>query len=398
MIFRLFKFVAGYVIFTAKGGFAERFINLCAVRRINLWNVTLSDNTIVACVNIREFKKLRGVARKTGVHISIREKRGVPFYLRAHKDRVGLLIGACIFLFFMTFMNTFVWCIQTHSSEKISRYQILQAAENAGLHYGVFVKSFDEEKAAREIYKAFDGELSWVKVNIKGSLAVIDFRDKVKNIQIEEKGEPANIVADFDGIILSDETYQGSKNKSRGDVVSKGEVLISGVVEGVDMKPLYYEAKGKFTALHQRLLEFTLDNQSEFYSYKKLSEKTSLNIFGLDIPLSFSFHSAKNTTVYTYESYIEFEGYRLPFGIKKTVAVKDNISSITASEREKLAVLSFSEKEYDAFSDTRILESDIKLIKEKNGFKIEGLYDCIDFIGESRSINIENSENIKENS
>ena len=395
MIFKLFKFLFGYVVFSAKGGFAERFINLCAVRRINIWDVTLSENIIKARINIRDFKRLRSVARKTGVRVSILQKRGVPFYLRAHRDRVGLLIGVCIFIFFMSVMNSFVWCVHTQSSEKFSRHQILQAAEKAGLHYGVFVKNFDEEKAAREIYKAFDGELSWVKVNIKGSLAVIDFRDKVKNIQIEEKGEPSNLVADFDGIILSDETYQGSKNKSRGDTVRKGEVLISGIVEGIDMKPLYYEAKGKFTALHQRNLEFTLDNSQGFCTYKELTKQTSLCIFGLDIPLGFMPYSAENLTVFSYEKFLEFDGYRLPFGIKKTLAVKDNISSISESDREKITVLSFCDEEYKTLSNTRILSRDLKMTKENNRLKISGAYDCIDFIGEPKNITWENSENYK---
>lgn len=398
MIFRLFKFLSGYVVFTANGGFAERFINLCAVKRIGLWDVTLSVYGIKAKINIRDFKKLRSVARKTGVRISISEKIGVPFFLRNHRDRIGLLIGAFIFIFFMTLMNSFVWCIQTKSSEKFSRYQILQTAENAGLHYGIFVKNFDEEKAAREIYKAFDGELSWVKVNIKGSLAVIDFRDKVKNIQIEDKSEPSNIIADFDGVILSDETYQGSKNKSRGDTVRKGEVLISGIVEGIDMKPLYYEAKGKFTALHRRNLELNLDDSSEFYKYEEAAEHITLSIFGFDIPFGFFGYTAENSTIYSYEKFIEFNGYRLPFGIKKTLAVKYNTITVSESEREKLAVLSFFDEEYKSLGNTLILSRDVKINKENGSLRIFSEYDCIDFIGKAKSINIENSENIKENS
>ena len=393
MIFKLFKYLFGYVVFKAEGGFAERFINLCAFRRISLWDVTLVGNTIKARINASDFKRLRGVARKTGVSVTLLQKRGVPFYLRAHSDRVGLLAGACIFLFFMTFMNGFVWCIQTQNSDKFSREQILSAAENAGLHYGIRVKSFDEEKAAREIYKSFDGEFSWVKVNIKGSLAVIDFRDKVKKLETEEKGEPSNIVADFDGVILSDETYQGSKNKSRGDAVRKGEVLISGVVEGIDMKLLYYEAKGKFTALRQLKTQLSLNNDAEFYSYEENSPSIVLSLFGCDIPLGMRAYSAGESKVLTYEKYLEFDGYRLPFGIKKSVAVNDNICSLTQKEREQFAVMSFCNQEYKTFSNTRILSRDVKMTRESDSLDISAVYQCIDYIGQSKAINIENSEN-----
>ena len=105
MIVKLLKYLLGYVAFKAKGGFCERFINLCAFRRIDLWDVTLDGDTIKAKISIKNFKKLRSIARKTGVKISITQKRGLPFYMRSHSDRVGLLIGAGIFLFFMTVMN-----------------------------------------------------------------------------------------------------------------------------------------------------------------------------------------------------------------------------------------------------------------------------------------------------
>ena len=392
MIVKLLKYLIGYITIKAKGGFCERFINLCAMRRIELWDVSLYGDTVVAKIAIKNFKKLRSVARKTGVKISISEKRGLPFYLRNHRDRVGLLVGAGIFIFFMTVMNSFIWCINVNDSEKFSSEQILLAAYDAGLNYGVSVKNFDEEKAAREIYKAFGGELSWVKVNIKGSLAVVDFRDKNKVIDIEEKGEPSNIVADFDGVIISDETYQGSKNKSRGDAVVKGDVLISGVVEGVDMKPLYYQSKGKFTALHNVSKNAEFAGDTICYTYSSANPGYALCLFGLKIPLTFLGYTAEDTHRYTYENYLQFDGYRLPFGIKKTVTVNYIKEKLSERNQELMAVLTYNDMVYKDFANTNILSYDVKITKESTGYKVSGEYNCIDFIGESKEIIIENSE------
>lgn len=393
MIVRLIKFISGYIIFCGVGGFNDRFINLCAVKRIFLWDVSLADNTIKAKVKIKDYKKLRAVARKTGVKVRIHQKCGLPFYLRNHRDRIGLIIGAGIFLFFITVMNNFVWCIQTESSDKFSRKQIIEAAENAGLKYGVSVKGFDEEKAAREIYKAFEGEISWVKVNIKGSLAVIDFRDKVKKIETQEKGEPSNIVADFDGVILSNETYQGSQNKSKGDAVRKGEVLISGVVEGVDSKPLYYQAKGKFTALHKVNLQRISDKTTLFYSFKDCSQKRIISVFGLDIPYCFSLDSTENKRKFIYENFLEFDGYEIPFGIKKMMAVNYDKSDITDREKELLFILEYTDEEYFKFKNSNILTRQITLTKKNDVLNVAAEYICIDYIGESKKIFIENNEN-----
>lgn len=392
MFAKLFKFLLGYIVLQAKGGFSERFINLCAMRRIELWDIKIKGDKIVAKTATKNFRKLRSVARKTGVKVTLLQKVGLPFYLKAHKDRVGLIIGAGIFIFFMSVMNSFVWCIHAQSSDKISREQIIQAAFDAGLKYGVKVKAFDEEKAAREIYKAFEGELSWVKVNIKGSLAVVDFRDKVKKIELDEKGEPSNIVADFDGVIISDETYQGSKNKSKGDAVIQGDILISGVVEGVDMKPLYYQAKGKFTALHTVTNETEIANNQQFYRYADMTEGYCLCVFGVNMPLTFSSYTAENSHRYTYERFISFEGYRLPFGIKKTLIAQYNRQEITQRDREVFAIINFSNETYDKFSNTNILSYNTEILNENGNVKATGEYRCIDFIGESKAILIENTE------
>ena len=221
----------------------------------------------------------------------------------------------------------------------------------------------------------------------------VDFRDKVKKIEKDEKGEPSNIIADFDGVIISDETFQGSKNKSRGDTVVIGDVLISGVVEGVDMKPLYYQAKGNFSALHTVSKEFMMKNDTPFYKNKAIDESFAVIIFGLEIPISFSGYTAENSKCLTYESYIEFEGYRLPFGIKKTVAVNYNKEEINDRNKGLIGIFKYSEHIYESFKNTNILSYKVKTTKTSDGLKVSGEYQCIDFIGQSRAIIMENSEN-----
>ena len=392
MFVRLYKYIIGYVIFTAKGGFSERFINLCAVRRIRIWDVCRHSTTITGKINIRDFRKLRSIARNTGVRISIDGKIGLPFYLRKHRDRTGLLIGAVIFIFFCTVMNNYLWCISVQNGNNISREQLLNLAEKAGLTYGIKVSNFDEEKAAREIYKASDGKLSWVKVNIKGSLAVIEYREAQDKLQTEEKGEASNIVADFDGVIISDETYQGVKNKSRGDAVVKGEVLISGVVEGIDMKPLYYQAKGKFSALHTRKLEYDLNNKTEFNNFEIANKSYILQIFSLEIPIGVINTLSENTDLLTHDSFLEYEGYILPIGIKLTVAVKYKNRNLSQREKELLTVAEYSNSEYYSFSCTKILSCKNTFTKDSDCIKVVGEYECIDFIGESKIISLENRE------
>ena len=393
MVIRLFRLLRGYVCFAAQGGFSERFINLCAFRRIGIWDVKFEDKALRGKISAADFHKLRYVARKTGVRIKIEDKCGLPFYLKAHTARVGIIIGAVFFIVFCSVMNRFVWCISISDSENFSREQIMEAAENAGLHYGVSVSSFDEEKAARDIYRYFDGGLSYVKVNIRGSLAAVEFRDSKKKLTAEEKGEPSNIVADFDGIIISDETYQGAKNISRGNAVRKGDVLISGVVEGIDEKPLYYEAKGKFTALRDSRCNISINADQGLI--RPVGEKNyySLIVFGLKLPLSFCEDPAENVREYTYRKYFGYDGYVLPFALEKKTVITLGEEVLTSDEVSELACIKYSETVYDKYKNSNIVSSQVKIESENNTVTISGEYKTIDFIGERKAIIIENIEN-----
>ena len=41
-LIRLFRFLTGYIVFSGNGGFPERFINLCSLNGISLWDTKCS--------------------------------------------------------------------------------------------------------------------------------------------------------------------------------------------------------------------------------------------------------------------------------------------------------------------------------------------------------------------
>ncbi len=388
----LLRNIKGYVIFEAQGGFTERFINLCAGNHIAVFDVIYKDSSLRAKITLKQFSRLRAPARKTGVRIKTVKKCGLPFYLSEHSDRVGLIAGAILSLAFMLIMNCFLWCIDASGSTSFSEEQIIEAAEKAGVRSGVFIYSFDEDKAAREIYKLFDNKLSWVTVNIKGSRASIEVRDTEKPREAEtENQEPCNIVADFDGVILSDETYSGIKSISKGSAVKKGDLLISGVMDNMDLSVTYYKAKGKFTALRDNSEELSVKYNTKIMRYTEYKKYYKLYLFGLKIPFGFYDSDGEDNT-FKVRFYPEYAGERLPFGTE--CIFKAEYESSTA-EKEKAYILAadrYSSLCFDKYKNSKLLKSDIKLISNNLGVKITGEHQCIDFIGESQPIITENIE------
>ena len=49
LVLKFLRFLSGYVSLIAEGGFPERFINLCRLRGILLWELRCKDGVITAC-------------------------------------------------------------------------------------------------------------------------------------------------------------------------------------------------------------------------------------------------------------------------------------------------------------------------------------------------------------
>ena len=386
----LYRYLKGYVKFSAGGGFTERFINLCAVKKIPVFDGKYIDGTFYGITYVRSFRLLRETARKTGVRISVVSKNGIIFNIIKNKYRMGLAVGALFYCLFLVIMNVFVWNIEAGGSERYSPEQILEVAEGVGVKWGISRFFFDERKAAREIYKAFSDELSWVTVNIIASKCYVDVRDSdvSQNEDDEKVNEPSNLIADFDGVILSDETYSGIRNISKGNAVKKGDLLISGVMDNEYGSAVYYVAEGNFTARHTRNFKTEYDNEN----YKKLSSGygvISFNIFG--IPLMLSEKNEKEYCFRISES-LSFDVYELPFAYTKTFFAGKTEVSVGKENRFLLAVDSYTQITYDELGDTEILAEKITVEQKEDSFSVAGEYDCIDFIGISKPIIVENIE------
>ena len=71
---KLLKWLQGYVIFEATGGFVERFLNLCKINCINLWSVKNDGIKVEAFTTFSEISKLSTPAKRSGMDVKIVKK------------------------------------------------------------------------------------------------------------------------------------------------------------------------------------------------------------------------------------------------------------------------------------------------------------------------------------
>ncbi len=373
------RFIKGYVDFEINGGFVERFINLCAVNRIKIWNVQIKNGSLYASISANNFGSLRTVLRKSGCRLHIIKKVGLPFFFHKNKHRKGLIISAVCFLLFIFLMNNFVWLIEVKGTETLSFEEIENTVMQFGLRRGVYSPSLNTTEISRNAVNYFNGRLIWMSINIKGSKAVIEVRDYIDEHEDKTFKDPCNIVADFDGELLSVEVYNGDKEVCVGNAVKKGDMLISGVIENEDLSCVYSEARGKITALHninfEKIYERKLSKTERISNYKT---KFKLIFFEKDIPLFIPTLINEERDIY-YRKYIFSGGYKLPFGIEKTLFYENEETTEDCSLL--FALDNYASSYYSEFKNTNIINSKQNVTVNENTYIISSDLKCIDFIG-----------------
>ncbi|OQB14734.1 MAG: putative stage IV sporulation protein YqfD [Firmicutes bacterium ADurb.Bin193] len=325
---KLFNLIQGYVTIIIEGVFPERFLNICARRGIYLWDVKRTGKlSLSANASVRGFRLMRPIAKKARCTVRIKKKRGIPFYIYKHRRRKAFAVGAGLFVLLLFVMTRFIWVIDVTGNDILSTETVLENLERAGLKTGMLSGKIDTEYIRDKMMISLE-ELSWIGINIKGTTAHIEIKEREQKPDLFPKDEPCSIYALTDGVIQSIDAQNGQRLVAAGDVVKKGQLLISGALdsktgEGVRYVhadgevmartwreitvpiPGYAEEKvrtGRSKSKHMVkifsfYIKFFTNDRISYTNYDRISYVKKLSI-GKDMVLPFSFH---------YDNYYEVE-------------------------------------------------------------------------------------------
>ena len=84
----------GVVTVQIEGFFTERFINLCRINNVKIWDIrNIVKGVVRFKINIYEFKKLKKIAKKTKCKVKIKDKKGIYFVLFKYRKRKLIFKG-----------------------------------------------------------------------------------------------------------------------------------------------------------------------------------------------------------------------------------------------------------------------------------------------------------------
>ncbi len=357
--------ILGYVKFSARGVFLEKFISDCVNKKINIWGISRHDEYIDGFILARDYCKLRTPAKKNGIKVFILEKNGVPFFINRYHRRIGVILGCVLFILALTVLSNFVWSFEVIGLEKVSEDEILTALDELGLKVGVYIPSLDVRKLQQQMLLKFD-DLAWIGININSSVAEIRVHERVFPPQEKRNDDGLfNVVALQGGQIKRLEVYSGQAVVNIGEAVKEGDLIVSGIVEDPKGHSTVRHARAKVMALVPFKEEFKVKLKEEFMldtgSVKKLH---TLYVFGMKIPFYFS-DKVKFDDYYIEESviYPSFLGFSLPMKVEKKVFVEceKNVREISAEEAKKQAF-----EKYNLFKGENEVEFEI-VTDEING-------------------------------
>jgi len=391
LLIKLINYLYGYIYFSANGGFPERFVNLCSNNNIFIWNIQTKNDCLYGCMDIKDYKKIRPLAKKSGMTVRINKKVGLPFFIYHNRHRIALPVCALAFSVAVFFLSQFIWTVEVVGNETIPSEEIISAFNEMGIRPGTKKSSVEASAVAEHSLLLIDG-ITWASLNIKGCNALIEVKEKTTaSMQNSNNTIPTNIVSSHSGQIYRIDLYRGTACTKVGSAVEKGDILITGAVTNKDTSVSFHNADAYVSAITSRKNEASTRFFEEKVFYGKTRNRYHIYFFSLTFPINFILNKTENLPVSETSSFLEMNDVKMPVGIiSEKFICSENIK--TSQDKKKASLESLKKFLYQyrkTFSDKKVIESDEKRISDDRSVGYVGNYSCIEKIGEEKQMEIE---------
>ena len=278
----LYRFLCGFLEVEFRGVYTEKVLNLAARNRISIWSARYLNQKIICKIMVKDFLKLPKILRKSGIRVHINKKIGIPFLLKKYNKRFGILVGLIVFFCVLQVMSSYIWVIDVVGNKTVTEQEILSACSDFGIKIGTKKSKIDSKSDAQQLLLRLDS-LAWSSVNLEGSKITINVTETV---ELEEDiTQPCNLKANCDGVITYIDVKAGNCIVKIGDVVAKGDILVSGIIEN-GSGTRFIHSMGKIEALTEQTVNLEQDLIYDvILPNGKTKTKRVIEFFSLRIPL-----------------------------------------------------------------------------------------------------------------
>lgn len=230
------------------GGGTDRLLNACASAGPRLWDVSYENGcTLRVSLYENDLPRLEKLASLCQCEIRGVELRGGSAGGRLVKRRAGLLFFAALCALALTISGLFIWEIDVVGNERVSKGEILRALADCGVSEGCFWPSADAEEVRSAMLLRCEN-LAWMTLNVRGSRATVLVLERKEKPEIYDEDAAAELVAARDGVVRTLSVRNGRSLVEPGEIVTKGQTLVTGVMESPAGGTRSVRAEGSVTA------------------------------------------------------------------------------------------------------------------------------------------------------
>lgn len=388
----IINYILGYLTINVEGYFIERFINMCRNKNILLWNIKRKNSSFIICkIGIKEFKKIRDIAKKTKCKITITSKKGIPFIFEKYKKRKIFLLMMCIIGGLLFVLSQFVWNIEVKiTGDTLNEDEIINSLNENGLYIGEKKSSIDVKEIINNVRLKRE-DISWIGIEIKGTNAIVEVVEAEEKPEVVDENDYCSIVSDKPGKILKVIANNGTAMVKPGDIVKEGSLLIAGWIEGKYTGTRFVRADGKIDALvwYTETASVKL-NEKKIEKTGNTEKKYALNINNFRINLYKKLSNfEKYDTIYTAKKTKIFSNFYIPVELIEcnNFEIKEENVNYSEEEAKAEAKKRAEEKLNDKVKDKENIRNvTVNYTVEEDEVKAEVTYEVFENIGTNEKI------------
>ncbi len=374
-----------YCSITAEGKNLYLFINAVRQSTVICMEQHCTHSTFYCRIRRTDLDELRRLADSYGMTLQIEKNKSIQGTFRHYRLRfgltVGILLGACIIFWQSNVVET----IEIQGNSSVSAVTILNVLKNEGVSQGTWIAGIDMTHCERTVRSVIP-DIAWCGIRHTGNRLVVEVTEMTHAPDMLQERTPCNIVSRYDAQITNVQVYSGHLQRMIGDGVAAGDLLVSGVHEGVNGQTTFNHALASITGIYTQEIELTEYFQnSETLPTGQTTKRRWLRLFGLKIPLGFGRPNYAESKITENTADFSFLSYRLPCGIIHQTVTETHTTTISRTHEETEQALNAAIMRYEKnlLSDVTILDRQLDFSETTDGITCHLRYTVEGEIGET---------------
>lgn len=290
--------------------------------------------------------------------------------LKRMKYKRGGIIGLVLAIALTLFLQNLVWDVRIDGEDRLSDDEVKEMLSHCGLEVGSRWNSLDRSVIEADVLSEYPS-IAWININRRGTVAYVEVieREKGSVHNGEQKRGYANLVASEGCVIEEITVTRGVAQVKAGDVVKKGDILISGI--SADGGFCY--AEGEVIGRVDRRIEVKIPRSYEKeVSRDRFAIKTDIKIFNFPINIFKKYgNSHSGCDIIEDKKVFSLFDVNLPISFNTSYAISRVTEKADYSDEElaKLARHALNEKTLEVLGETDLLR-----IRTNGEFDDEGYF------------------------